>query len=55
MTVLNPDPFSNFHFHFGKYSGFIVRAHHTNDDFADILMMDPGDSPADAASPAVVG
>ncbi|MFL9996583.1 hypothetical protein PQR34_17455 [Paraburkholderia sediminicola] len=48
VIVLNPDPFSYFHFHFGKYPGFIVKAHHSDDDFIDILMMDPGDSPADA-------
>ncbi|MGF6898991.1 hypothetical protein [Paraburkholderia sp. GAS348] len=41
MIVLNPDPFSYFHFHFGKYPGFIVKAHHSNDDSIDILMMDP--------------
>lgn len=48
VIVLNPDPFSYFHFHFGKYPGFIVKAHHNDDDFFEILMMDPGDSPADA-------
>lgn len=48
LIVLNPDPFSYFHFHFGKYSGFIVKADNSEDDFADILMTDPGDSPADA-------
>lgn len=48
MIVLNPDPFGYFHFHFGKYPGFLVKAHHSADDFIDILMMDPGDSPADA-------
>jgi hypothetical protein len=48
VIVLNPDPFNYFHFHFGKYPGFIVRAHHNDDDFFEILMMDPGDSPADA-------
>jgi hypothetical protein len=48
VVVINPDPFSYFHMHFGKYPGFIVEARHTNEDFFDILMMDPGDSPADA-------
>ncbi|MFL9899121.1 hypothetical protein PQR75_05835 [Paraburkholderia fungorum] len=48
VIVLNPDPFNYFHFHFGKYPGFIVEAHHNDDAFFEILMMDPGDSPADA-------
>lgn len=48
VIVLNPDPFSYFHFHFGKYSGFVVKADNSEDDFADILMMDPGGSPPDA-------
>lgn len=48
LIVLNPDPFDYFHFHFGKYPGFIVEAHHDDNDFFEILMMDPGDSPADA-------
>ncbi|MFM0163038.1 hypothetical protein [Paraburkholderia sediminicola] len=48
VIVLNPDPFNYFNFHFGKYPGFIVEAHHNDDDFFEILMMDPGDSPADA-------
>ncbi len=48
MVVLNPDPFSYFHFHFGKYPAFTVEAHHSDDDFFDILMMDLGDSLADA-------
>jgi hypothetical protein len=48
VIVLKPDPFSYFHFHFGKYSGFVVREGNSEDDFADILMRDPGDSPADA-------
>ncbi|MEZ0604788.1 hypothetical protein ACAX43_21890 [Paraburkholderia sp. IW21] len=48
VIVLNPDPFSYFHFHFGKYPGFVVKADNSEDDFADILMTDPGDSPADA-------
>jgi hypothetical protein len=33
VIVLNPDPFNYFHFHFGKYPGFIVEAHHNDDDF----------------------
>lgn len=48
VIVINPDPFSYFNVHFGKYPGFIVEARHTDDDFFEILMMDPGDSPADA-------
>lgn len=48
VIVLNPDPFNYFHFHFGKYPGFIVAAHHSDSNFFEILMMDPGDSPADA-------
>lgn len=48
VIVLNPDPFSYFYFHFGKYPGFIVKAHHSDNDFFEILMMDPADSPADA-------
>jgi hypothetical protein len=48
MIVLSPDPFSYFHFHFGKYPGFIVKPHHSAQDFSEILMRDPGDSPADA-------
>jgi len=48
VIVLNPDPFSYFHFHFGKYPAFIVDARHSDDDLFDILMKDPGDSPADA-------
>ncbi|WP_168790704.1 hypothetical protein [Paraburkholderia aromaticivorans] len=48
VVVLNPDPFSYFNMHFGKYPGFIVEAQHTDDDFFKILMKDPGDSPADA-------
>jgi hypothetical protein len=27
VIVLNPDPFSYFHFHFGKYPGVIVKPH----------------------------
>jgi hypothetical protein len=45
--VLKPDPFSYFHFHFGKYPGFIHRAEHTDDDFFESWQKDPGDSPAD--------
>lgn len=48
LIVINPDPFSYFNMHFGKYPGFMVEAQHTDDDFFEILMMDPGDSPADA-------
>lgn len=48
VVVLNPDPFSYFNMHFGKYPGFIVGPQHTDDDFFEILMKDPGDSPADA-------
>lgn len=48
VIVLNPDPFSYFHSHFGKYPGFIFKAHRNDDDFFEILMRDPGDSPADA-------
>ncbi|MFM0174018.1 hypothetical protein [Paraburkholderia sediminicola] len=48
VIVINPDPFSYFNQHFGKYPGFIVGAQHTDDDFFEILMRDPGDSPADA-------
>lgn len=46
--VLKPDPFSYFHFHFGKYPGFIHRAEHTDDEFFEFLLKDPGDSLADA-------
>ncbi|MGA3247313.1 MAG: hypothetical protein ABSD12_03925 [Paraburkholderia sp.] len=45
--VLRPDPFSYFHFHFGKYPGFIHRAEHTDDDFFESWQRDPGGSPAD--------
>ncbi|WP_144138958.1 hypothetical protein [Paraburkholderia sp. BCC1884] len=48
LIVLDPDPFNYFNFHFGKYPGFFVQACHTNDDFFEIMMADPGDSPADA-------
>jgi hypothetical protein len=48
VVVLNPDPFDYFNVHFGKYPGFIVGTQHTDDDFFEILMRDPGDSPADA-------
>lgn len=48
VLVLNPDPFSYFNMHFGKYPGFIVEPQHSDDDFFEILMKDPGDSPADA-------
>ena len=48
VVVLSPDPFNYFHRHFGKYPGFIVEPQHTDDDFFEILMTDPGDSPADA-------
>src|SRR6201996_5219296 len=48
VIVINPDPFSYFNVHFGKYPGFIVETQHTGDDFVEILMMDPGGSPADA-------
>ncbi len=48
VIVLSPDPFNFFNFHFCKYPGFIVKAHHSDDDFFEMLMMDPGDSPADA-------
>ncbi|MGU7813165.1 hypothetical protein [Burkholderia sp. AW49-1] len=46
--VLKPDPFGYFHFHFGKYPGFIHRAHNTDDEFLWFMWEDPGDSPADA-------
>lgn len=48
VIVINPDPFSYFSHHFGKYPGVIVEARHTDKDFFEILMMDPGGSPADA-------
>ncbi|ASL46816.1 hypothetical protein bAD24_III05460 [Burkholderia sp. AD24] len=48
MIVLEPDPFSYFHFHFDKYPGLIVKAHHGADEFSGALFIDPGDSPADA-------
>ncbi|CAE6701406.1 hypothetical protein [Paraburkholderia haematera] len=48
VIVLNPDPFDYFHFHFGKYPGFIVQTCHNDDAFFEILMMDPGNSAADA-------
>lgn len=48
MLVMKPDPFNYFHFHFGKYPGFIQQASHTDDDFFEFLLKDPGDSPADA-------
>ncbi|RAS28850.1 hypothetical protein [Paraburkholderia bryophila] len=48
VVVLEPDPFSYFHFHFGKYSGLIVKAHHGEHEFFDALCTNPGDSPADA-------
>ncbi|WNC91879.1 hypothetical protein RI103_26660 [Paraburkholderia sp. FT54] len=48
VIVINPDPFNYFNHHFGKYPGCIVEAQHTDDDFFEILMRDPGDSPADA-------
>lgn len=40
--VLKPDPFSYFHFHFGKYPGFVHRAEHTDDDFFESWQKDPG-------------
>lgn len=48
VIVLEPDPFSYFHFHFGKYPGFIARSEHTDEQFFQILLTDPGGSPADA-------
>lgn len=45
--VLKPDPFSYFNFHFGKYSGFVHRAEHSDDDFFESWQKDPGGSPAD--------
>jgi hypothetical protein len=45
--VLRPDPFSYFHFHFGKYPGFIHRAEHTYVYFFVCWQWDPGGSPAD--------
>ncbi|MGF6774190.1 hypothetical protein P3T18_006704 [Paraburkholderia sp. GAS199] len=48
VVVLDPDPFDYFHVHFGKYPGFIVSPQHSDEDFFDILMRDPGDSLADA-------
>lgn len=45
--VLKPDPFSYFHFHFGKYPGFVHRAEHSDDGFFESWQKDPGDSPAD--------
>ncbi|RAS28847.1 hypothetical protein [Paraburkholderia bryophila] len=45
--VLKPDPFDYFHFHFGKYPGFVHGIEHTDDEFFEALMMDPGGSPAD--------
>ncbi len=46
--VLNPDPYSYFHFHFGKYPGFIHRADNSDDEFFEFMMADPGGNPADA-------
>ncbi|AOJ89693.1 hypothetical protein WS87_23805 [Burkholderia sp. MSMB0856] len=46
--VLKPDPFRYFHFHFGKYPGFIHHSHNTADEFFEFLLEDPGASPADA-------
>lgn len=45
--VLKPDPFDYFHFHFGKYPGFVHGVEHTDNEFFEALMKDPGDSPAD--------
>ncbi|WGS52034.1 hypothetical protein LFL96_27910 [Paraburkholderia sp. D15] len=46
--VMKPDPFNYFHFHFGKYPGFIQRANHTDEEFFEFLLKDPGGSLADA-------
>jgi hypothetical protein len=47
-VILKPDPFEYFHYHFGKYPGFIHGRDNTYVEFFDFMMQDPGDSPADA-------
>ncbi|ANB77277.1 hypothetical protein AYM40_34885 [Paraburkholderia phytofirmans OLGA172] len=47
-VILKPDPFKYFHYHFGKYPGFVYGRDNTYVEFFDLMMQDPGDSPADA-------
>ena len=47
-VILKPDPFKYFHHHFGKYPGFVHGRDSTYVEFFDLMMQDPGDSPADA-------
>jgi hypothetical protein len=47
-VILKPDPFKYFHHHFGKYPGFVHGQDNTYVEFFDLMMQDPGDSPADA-------
>jgi hypothetical protein len=47
-VILKPDPFKYFHHHFGKYPGFLHGRDNTYVEFFDLMMKDPGDSPADA-------
>jgi hypothetical protein len=47
-VILKPDPFKYFHHHFGKYPGFVHGRDNTYVEFFDLMMQDPGDSPADA-------
>ena len=47
-VIFKPDPFEYFHHHFGKYPGFVHGRDNTYVEFFDLMMQDPGDSPADA-------
>lgn len=48
LGVLEPDPQSYFHAHFGKYPFLRFTATDSADRFIEALNEDPGDSPADA-------
>ncbi|MDI7046862.1 hypothetical protein QMN58_25470 [Escherichia coli] len=46
--ILKPDPLNYFHYHFGKYPGFVHGGEDTDEEFFHFMMQDPGNSPADA-------
>ena len=46
--IVKPDPLNYFHYHFGKYPGFVHGRENTDEEFFHFMMQDPGDSPADA-------
>jgi hypothetical protein len=46
--TIEPDQVNYFYYHFNKYSTVLINNTNTDEDFNNILMEDPGNSPADA-------